>query len=186
MTQHAHSTSVLEGAPGVGTRMPRPASPLAGHHAPAADQRPSEWHPGMLWWDAATVLVTYPTPSGTWQTVAHLVIPIDHGRLAFRVPAHSAEAQQLSRDRRVIVQAGDWRGTPALGSRQHQGAAEVIFTGPLYEQVQTGIRTKYGPVRTGLANLARRFAAGATTDLAAIVTLHENPPYRTAISPPSS
>ncbi|TQM26453.1 hypothetical protein [Nocardia bhagyanarayanae] len=154
------------------------AHPAETHSARILAERPSEWHPGMLWWDASTVVVTYPGIDGRWETRRHLVVPADGGRLAFRVPVHSAEAQQLSRDRRVIVQAGDWRGNPAIGSRQHQGTVELAYAGPLFEKVQAGLRIKYGLMRMGMANLARRFAAGATRDIVAIVTIHQHPPFR--------
>jgi hypothetical protein len=131
----------------------------------------------MLWWDASTVLVTYPRPeaSGHWNTVPHLVLPVDHGRLAFRISSHSSEARHLARDRRVIVQAGDWHGEPALGSRQHQGMAELLGSGPLVDQVRTGMDTKYGR-RVGLARLAHRLAMGAAPygDIVVVVTPREN------------
>ncbi|MEU5757886.1 hypothetical protein [Nocardia sp. NPDC047648] len=143
----------------------------------AVPDRPSEWQPGMLWWDASTVRVTYPRPeaSGHWNTVPHLVLPVEHGRLAFRISSHSSEAGHLARDRRVIVQAGDWHGEPALGSRQHQGMAELLRTGPLVDQVRTGMDTKYGR-RVGLARLAHRLAMGAAPygDIVVVVTLREN------------
>ncbi|WP_157172556.1 hypothetical protein [Nocardia pneumoniae] len=145
----------------------------AAHPAPA--ERPSEWHPGMLWWDATTVLVTYPATPRRWETVKHLVIPVDNGRLAFQISSQSAEARRLAHDRRVIVQAGDWRGSPALGSRQHHGTAELVRTGPLFDKVRAGIRTKYGP-RLGLAHLAHKLALGAAPygDITVVVTVHES------------
>ncbi|MEU2031074.1 hypothetical protein [Nocardia amamiensis] len=129
----------------------------------------------MLWWDAHTVLVTYPTAPRRSGTVKHLVVPVDNGRLAFPVSSQSAEAQRLAHERRVIAQAGDWRGSPALGSRQHYGTAELVRTGPLFDQVQAGIRTKYGK-RVGLARLAHRLALGAApyADIAVVVTVHED------------
>ncbi|WP_067472517.1 hypothetical protein, partial [Nocardia amamiensis] len=141
----------------------------------AIPERPSEWDPGMLWWGAHTVLVTYPTAPRRSETVKHLVVPVDHGRLAFPVSSQSAEARRLAHEQRVIVQAGDWRGSPALGSRQHYGTAESVRTGPLFDKVQAGIRTKYAK-RIGLARLAHRFALGAApyADIAVVVTVHEN------------
>ncbi|ONM50041.1 hypothetical protein [Nocardia donostiensis] len=158
---------------------PRPYTPARPTpNLPAVPQRPSEWHPGMLWWDARTVLVTRRIAPGQWATVPRLVVPIDHGRLAFRVSSHSDEAQQLAQDRRIIVQAGDWRGRPALGSRQHQGTAHLVRGGPLLNKVREGIRIKYG-MRVALARMAHRAALGSApyADIAVIVTIHEGPPF---------
>ncbi|MFG3615507.1 hypothetical protein [Nocardia sp. NPDC047654] len=176
MTPSAHGGSLLgSGVHGYTTRRDNPVP--AAHRVLAAPDRPSEWQPGMLWWDASTVLVTYPRPeaSGHWNTVPHLVLPVDHGRLAFRISSHSSEAEHLARDRRVIVQAGDWHGGPALGSRQHQGMAELLRLGPLVDQVRTGMDTKYGR-RVGLARLAHRLAMGAAPygDIVVVVTPREN------------
>ncbi|WP_228790842.1 hypothetical protein [Nocardia puris] len=131
----------------------------------------------MLWWDASTVRVTRSVASGPWPTVAHLVIPIDRGRLAFRLSSGSSEARQLARDPRVIVQAGDWRGRPAVGSRQHQGVAEVVHAGPLFDKITAGLELKYG-MRLGLAELYHRMALGSAPygDLAVVVTVHETAP----------
>jgi hypothetical protein len=174
MTSSAHGSFLLgSGVQGYTRQRGRPGS----ERLRAVPDRPSEWHPGMLWWDASTVLVTYPRPDSTghWNTVPHLVLPIDHGRLAFQISSHSDEARFLAREHRVIVQAADWRGEPALGSRQHQGSAESVRTGPLFDQVRDGMRTKYGR-RVGLARLAHRLAMGAAPygDVVVVVNVREN------------
>ncbi|MGW4327031.1 hypothetical protein ACWEKR_14175 [Nocardia sp. NPDC004573] len=176
MTYPAHGVSPLGG--GVHGHTPlHDSTRAAAHRGLAVPDRPSEWHPGMLWWDAGTVLVTYPQPQagGYWNTVPHLVLPVGHGRLAFRISSHSSEARHLEGDRRVIVQAADWRGEPALGSRQHQGTAELLRTGALFDQVRTGMQVKYGK-RVGLARLTHRLAMGAAPygDIVVVVTVHEN------------
>ncbi|WP_459546116.1 hypothetical protein [Nocardia sp. X0981] len=137
--------------------------------------RPNDWHPGSLWWDADTVLVTRECAPGRWETLTRLVVPIGMGRLAFRVSSHSPEARQMTRDPRVIVQAGDWRGEPALGSRQHQGSVRLFGGGALFDTVQDGMREKYG-FRLSLARLGHRLLLGSApyADLVAVVTPHEN------------
>ncbi|MEU2037387.1 hypothetical protein [Nocardia niwae] len=176
MTYPAHGGSLLgNGAHGHTPRRDRALA--AAHRGIAVPDRPSEWHPGMLWWDASTVLVTYPRPGGdeSWNTVPHLVLPVGHGRLAFRISSHSSEAGHLARERRVIVQAADWRGEPALGSRQHRGAAELLRTGPLFDRVRTGMQVKYGR-RLGLARLAHRVVMGAAPygDTVVVVTVDDD------------
>ncbi|MBF6344210.1 hypothetical protein [Nocardia cyriacigeorgica] len=154
-----------------------PSAPYAGPRPAVAGEWPSEWHPGMLWWDARTVLVTRADPAGRWNTTAHLVIPIDRGRLAFRISSYSLEMQHLARDRRVIVQAGDRLGRPAVGSRQHQGVAEFVGAGPLFDKICTGLRAKYG-MRAGLARLYHGLTMGSAPygDTAVVVNIHETSP----------
>ncbi|MBF6302039.1 hypothetical protein IU459_31500 [Nocardia amamiensis] len=174
MTYQANSSSLVgSGVPG--HVVSGDIAARAARRAHAVPERPREWDPGILWWDAHTVLVTYPTAPQRSGTVKHLVVSAGYGRLAFPVSSQSAEAQHLAHDWRVIVQAGDWRGSPALGSRQHYGTAESVRTGPLFDKVQAGIRTKYAK-RVGLARLAHRLALGAAPygDIAVVVTVHED------------
>ncbi|WP_067687449.1 hypothetical protein [Nocardia jejuensis] len=138
---------------------------------------PSTWHSGSLWWDAKSVLVTRPLAPGRIATTPHLVVPSERGQLAFLLSTHSAEAQQLDQDPRVVVQAGDWRGRPALGSRQHYGTARIICNDYLSAQIRDGMRIKYG-AKTVFARMAHRMAHGAVPygDLVAIVELHPQGP----------
>lgn len=141
-------------------------------HSPT---RPTDWYPGSLWWDADTILVTREVAPGRWETLTRLVVPIGQGRPAFRLSSSSPEARQMRSDRRVIVQAGDRRGEPVIGSRQHQGTVELVARGPLFETVQEGMRVKYG-MRLSLARLGHRLMLGSApyADLVAVVTVHEN------------
>ncbi|MFC3962773.1 hypothetical protein [Nocardia jiangsuensis] len=137
--------------------------------------RPADWHPGSPWWDAGTVLVTHEVLPGRRETRKRLVVPAGDGRLAFRVSSWSPEVEQLVRDPRVIVQAGDWRGARALGSREQQGEALIFGEGSVLDTVREGIRIKYG-VRGSLARWGHRMARGSApfADLAVVVSVHEN------------
>ncbi|SUA80106.1 Uncharacterised protein [Nocardia otitidiscaviarum] len=137
----------------------------------------SAWHDGSLWWDAKSVLVTRPVAPGSIATAPHLVLPAEQGRLAFVLSSYGEEAQQLAYDGRVVIQIGDWRGRPALGSRQHYGTAHIVNDPRVTERVHEGMRIKYG-ARTALARMAHRFAHGAVPygDLVAIVELHPQGP----------
>lgn len=121
------------------------------------------------------MLVTRETEPGHWQVLRRLVVPAGRGRPAFRLSSHSPEAVQMWRDRRVIVQAGDRWGRPALGSREHQGTVTLFGPGPLSETVAEGLRIKYGPL-LALARLGHQMMLGSAPygDLTAVVTLHEN------------
>ncbi|UGT62288.1 hypothetical protein [Nocardia asteroides] len=89
--------------------------------------------------------------------------------------SHSPEAGQLWRDRRVIVQAGDLGGRPALGSREHEGSVVLFGPGPLADAVAEAMRVKYGP-RLAMARLGHRMMLGSApyADLTAVISVHES------------
>ncbi|ATL67926.1 hypothetical protein [Nocardia terpenica] len=129
------------------------------------------------WQAAKTVLVTRVVGPRQLMTVPRLVVPVGDTQLAFRVSSHSPEADQLDRDGRVLVQAGDWRGNPALGSHQHQGQAQLVTGGTLLPYVQAEIDAKYR-WRIPMARLAHRLARGAAPygDVIILVTVQEPSP----------
>ncbi|MBB5914549.1 hypothetical protein BJY24_003416 [Nocardia transvalensis] len=149
---------------------------------PGAGERPAWGGPGhpaaaSIWQDAKTVLVTRVTGPQQLVTVPRLVIPIGHNQLAFRVSSHSSEPDQLVADGRVLVQPGDWRGSPTLGSQQRQGRAQVVTGGTLLPFVQSEIDAKY-KWRMPLARFAHRVARGAAPygDVVVLVTVYEPVP----------
>ncbi|MBV7708065.1 hypothetical protein [Nocardia nova] len=128
------------------------------------------------WQQAKTVLVTRVAGPKQLVTVPRLVVPIGLGQLAFRVSSRAPEADDLLRDGRVLVQAGDWRGHPALGSHQRQGHAQVVTAGTLVSFVQAEIEAKYR-WQIPLAKFGHRLARGSARygDVVVLVTVHEPP-----------
>ncbi|CAM3950840.1 hypothetical protein NONI108955_01005 [Nocardia ninae] len=146
------------------------------------DVRPQRWSGGRsdnakVWRDAKTVLVTRVTGPRQLMTVPRLVIPIGETQLAFRVSSQSEEAEQLARDGRVLVQPGDRRGTPALGSHQRQGQAQLVTAGTLLPYVESEIAAKY-KWRIPVARFAHRLGHGDTpyADVVVLVTVAEPSP----------
>ncbi|NNH71560.1 hypothetical protein HLB23_17085 [Nocardia uniformis] len=135
------------------------------------------WHQGSPWWDAKSVLVTRPIAPGRIATTPHLVIPAEHGRLNFLLSSYGVEAEQLAHDPRVVIQPGDWRGRPALNTRQQYGTVYIVRDARLAARVYEAMRIKYG-ARTALARMAHRFTHGSVPygDLVAFVDVHPNPP----------
>jgi len=154
---------------------PGPASQPAGVPARSAAEN--------IWQQAKTVVVTRVAGPQQLVTVPRLVVPVGHNQLAFRVSSYGVEAEQLARDPRVLVQPGDWRGNPALGSQQRQGRAQVITGGTLLPSVRSELDAKYR-WRTSVARMAHRVANGAAPygDLIILVTVFEPMP---ALLPPS-
>ncbi|WP_280384951.1 hypothetical protein [Nocardia wallacei] len=135
--------------------------------------RPGDSQAAAVWRQAKTVLVTRVVGPQKLQTVPRLVVPIGDNQLAFRVSSHSPEAGQLAQDERVLVQPGDWRGNPALGTQQRQGRAQLVTGGTLLPYVQSEIDAKY-KWRTSVARFAHHFARGAAPygDVIVLVTVH--------------
>lgn len=156
----------------------QPRRPTAPPPNLPAVTRLAEWQPGVRWWDARTALVTRRVGQAQWATVPRLVVPVGQGRVAFRVSSRSAEARHLRQDNHIVVQTGDWRGSPALGSRQYHGTAQLVQGGPVFDVVEEGMRVKYG-MRVTFARLAHRAALGSAPygDLAVIITIDENLPF---------
>ncbi|MFB8005467.1 hypothetical protein [Nocardia sp. NPDC056000] len=156
------------------TVVPRP-------HTETPPPSPSPWYEGSLWWDAKSVVVTRAVEPGVIATTPHLVVPAEFGRFAFLLSSYGEEAMQLARDPRVVIQSGDWRGRPAIGSRQHYGTARIVGDPGLSHRIQDGMRIKYG-ARTKLARMAHRFANGSVPygDVVALVELHPHRPLMIA------
>lgn len=130
-----------------------------------------------VWRDAKTVLVTRVTGPRQLTTVPRLVVPVGDTQLAFRVSSKSAEAADLARDGRVLVQPGDRRGTPALGSHQRQGLAQLVTAGTLLAYVDAEIAAKYRwriPVARFAHRLGHRDAPYA--DIVVLVSVAEPSP----------
>ncbi|WP_216910460.1 hypothetical protein [Nocardia noduli] len=136
-------------------------------------------HSGIAtpWRDAKTVLVARSTGPTEMVTVPRLVVPIGEKQLAFGVASLSAEADQFAHDNRVVVQQGDWRGNPALGTHQLQGEAQLVTAGTLLPYVQSELEMKYR-WRIPLARLVRKLVRGDAVDgdLVVLVTVHEPSP----------
>ncbi|MGW4351926.1 hypothetical protein ACWELJ_07510 [Nocardia sp. NPDC004582] len=154
------------------TQFARPAAPPAAASARSATARPSS-----VWQQAKTALVTRTLGNRQLVTAPRLVVPFGDNGLAFRVSSFAAEAEQLALDPRVVVQPGDWRGNPAVGSRQLMGHANLVPEGDLLPQVEAAIDAKYG-WRTALAKAAHRLANGSAPygNIVVLVTVFEPGP----------
>ncbi|MFI1912741.1 hypothetical protein [Nocardia sp. NPDC020380] len=136
-----------------------------------------------IWREAKTVLVTRVTGPQQLKTVPRLVIPVGDTQLAFRTSSYSVEAEELAQDGRVLVQPGDWRGNPSVGSHQKAGRAQLVTAGTLLPHVHTEIEAKYR-WRLSFARAAHRMSNGSTPygDIVVLVTVFEPGPM--ALMPP--
>ncbi|WP_147288079.1 hypothetical protein [Nocardia pseudobrasiliensis] len=129
------------------------------------------------WASAKTVLVTRVAGPGKLISAARLVVPLGDRQLAFRISSYSPEAGQLAADGRVLVQPGDWHGSPAVGSHQRQGWAQLVTAGSLLDHVHLAMTTKYG-WRLRVARMGHHMARGAARygDVVVLVNVHEPSP----------
>ncbi|WP_280361041.1 hypothetical protein [Nocardia wallacei] len=159
-----------------GTLVDVPTARQVAQPDPGAVPQPTAGGPGPrnIWQQAKTVLVTRVAGPEQLVTTPRLVVPIGHNQLAFRTSSYAPEAEQLARDGRVVVQPGDWRGSPVLGSHQLQGRAQVVTGGTLVPFVQSELDAKYR-WQIPLARMAHRLARGTAPygDIIVLVTVYD-------------
>ena len=76
------------------------------------------------------------------------VVPVSDGRIGFWTAMGSGKTKRLRNDPRVLVQASDVRGRARAGTQALSGAAEMVRSGRLFDEVQGRVRQKYGPMTT--------------------------------------
>ena len=72
------------------------------------------------------------------------VVPVSDGRIGFWTAMGSGKTKRLRNDPRVTVQPSDVRGRVIAGTEARPGAAEMVRSGRLFDEVQGRIRQKYG------------------------------------------
>jgi len=76
------------------------------------------------------------------------VVPVSDGRIGFWTAMGSGKTKRLRNDPRVLVQPSDVRGRTRAGTQALSGAAEMVRSGRLFDEVQGRVRQKYGPMTT--------------------------------------
>jgi len=72
------------------------------------------------------------------------VNPVSDGRIGFWTSMGSGKTKRMKNNAQVTVQASDARGRVKKGSTPLTGTAEMIQGGPLFDEVQTKGKKKYG------------------------------------------
>jgi len=94
--------------------------------------------------DAKCIAFTTYRRSGAAVTAPVWLVRLDDGRIGFYTSMGSGKTKRLRNDPRVTMQPCDMRGRLTPGSTPVTGTAEVVSSGPLYDEVLTKIRKKYG------------------------------------------
>lgn len=97
-------------------------------------------------------LTTY-RRSGAAVTTPVWVTQLHDGRIGFYTSMGSGKTKRLKANAHVTVQPCSYRGKPKPGTSPHDGTAELLQGGPDFDEIQTGIRRKYG-VMASVAKLA--------------------------------
>lgn len=70
-------------------------------------------------------------------------VPLADGRYGFYTSSTSGKVKRLGHTPTVTVQASDARGRPKEGAAELSGTAEVVSSGPLFDEVKGKINAKH-------------------------------------------
>ncbi len=107
-------------------------------------------------------------PTPTW------IVPLDSGRVGFWTSSASGKYKRLRSNPRITLQPSGARGRVKGGSEPAEGSAELVTSGPDFEEIQRKVRAKYGFMVTvshffnALGHLGKKFPYG---DVGVVVNL---------------
>lgn len=82
--------------------------------------------------------------NGEAVTTPVWVVPVSDGRVAFWTAMGSGKTKRLKNNPAVAVQPCSYTGKIKAGTTAVSGTAEMVQSGPLFDEVQSSVRTKYG------------------------------------------
>lgn len=82
--------------------------------------------------------------SGAAVSTATWIISLDAGKVGFWTSSQSGKYKRLSSNPRITLQPADSRGRTRPGSSPVDGSAELITSGPEFDDVRRKVRAKYG------------------------------------------
>jgi PPOX class probable F420-dependent enzyme len=110
---------------------------------------------GMTIADEKYIAFTTFRKSGEPVVTTVWVVPVSDGRIGFWTAMGSGKTKRLKNNPSVKVQPTDARGRAKAGTTATKGTAEMVQSGPLFEEVQRAGRSKYG-VMVPISKLAGR------------------------------
>ncbi|MGZ6754287.1 MAG: PPOX class F420-dependent oxidoreductase [Nocardioides sp.] len=93
--------------------------------------------------------------SGEPVTTPVWLVPVSDGRIGFWTAMGSGKTKRLKNDPRVEVQPSDVRGRVKPGTTPVPGTAEMVQSGPLFDEVHAAVKKKYG-VMTSITKVMGR------------------------------
>ena len=86
--------------------------------------------------------------SGEAVTSPVWIVPVSDGRYAFWTSMGSGKTKRIKNNPTVRVQASNGTGKVKAGTTPVDGSAELVQSGPLFDEVHRAIRAKYGFMTT--------------------------------------
>lgn len=126
--------------------------------------------------DSKCVALTTYRRSGAAVTAPVWITRLDDGRVGFYTSMGSGKTKRLKNNPAVTLQPCDMRGRLTPGTSPVAGTAEVVRSGPLYDEVIRKIRKKYGllaQVARVMGGLMMRRQGLGYADSAVLVRLDE-------------
>jgi PPOX class probable F420-dependent enzyme len=122
-----------------------------------------------------TIIVTTFRRNGEGVSTPVWINPVSDGRIGFWTAMGSGTTKRLAHNKRITLQAGTTNGKPKPGAAIHSGTAEMIQSGPLFDEVQAAGRKKYGamvPITKALGRVfGQRKKGQVYGDTVVLVTL---------------
>lgn len=90
-------------------------------------------------------------------------VPVSDGRVGMWTGSRTGKYKRLRNNPRVTLQACTARGKPKPGAAVYGGTAEILQSGPLFDEVQARIHAKYGrliPIVRRVSRLLGRYQRG--------------------------
>jgi len=106
------------------------------------------------------MLLTTFRKSGVGVPTPVWTVPVSDGRVGMWTAAGTGKHKRLTNDPHVTIQACTARGKTKPGAPALAGTAQIVQTGPLFDEVQRKIHAKYGrliPVVKRISRLQGRF-----------------------------
>jgi PPOX class probable F420-dependent enzyme len=82
--------------------------------------------------------------NGEGVTTPVWINPVSDGRIAFTTSMGTGKTKRLKNNPKVAVQPSNFRGAVKPGSVAVSGTAEMVQSGPLYDEVQRSSKRMYG------------------------------------------
>ncbi len=121
------------------------------------------------------MLVTTYRRSGAPVSTPVWLVPVSDGRVGMWTGYQTGKAKRLRHDHKVRVQTCTARGRVAPGAPVYTGTAELVRSGPLYDEVQAKLKKKYRrmvPVVKLISRLTGQRRAGQDfSDTVVLLTL---------------
>ena len=93
--------------------------------------------------------------SGEAVSTPTWVVPLADGRVGFWTAMGTGKTKRLRNDPRVTIAASDARGRVSEDAVSRDGTAEMVQSGPEFDEVQRKVKEKYG-LMTKATNLLSR------------------------------